>query len=102
MERTEFITLASGLFGEGWQKPLADATGVNARSVRRMASGAQPVPQRLADALLAARRVLDLIADLADEYGDADEIEMRAADRQLVEWTKALVGVSIRRGEALQ
>ncbi|MBV8971897.1 MAG: hypothetical protein JO290_06355 [Sphingomonadaceae bacterium] len=102
MDRATFIALASGLFGERWQSPLADATGINSRSLRRMASGAQPVPQRLADALTASRRVIDLIGDLAAEYGAADEIRMQGDDGQLVDWTKAIVAASLRSGESVQ
>jgi hypothetical protein len=102
MTRDELVTVAVELFGEGWQSPLAAATGINARSIRRMVAGVQPVPPRLSDALVAAQRVLDLIDDLAEEYGDADQIDMRGDDGQLIEWTKALVSASIRRGEGLQ
>lgn len=102
MDRSELITVAVALFGEGWQAPLADATGINPRSIRRMAAGAQPVPQRLVAALTAARRVLDLIADLAERHGEADQIDMQGDDRQLVDWTKALVSASIHRGEGQQ
>lgn len=44
MTKEEFNAAAAELMGRGWQTRLANALGVNPRTVRRWASGEIPVP----------------------------------------------------------
>lgn len=48
MHSEEFKRLAVELYGYGWAKQLASATGINDKSLREMAKGYRPVPDTLA------------------------------------------------------
>lgn len=105
MTRDELEAVAVALLGEGWKNPLADATGINRRSIGKMAAGEKPVPPRLADALTAASRVLTMLAELTEEHGPVganDEIRIGGDDRQLADWTKAVVAAALRNGGTVQ
>jgi len=100
MERAEFIRLASGLLGERWQTPLVEATGIAERSIRRIASGDRPVPERLSTALLHAHEVMNLIAELTTEPDAPDPINFSASSPgQLKRWVGALVVEALERQE---
>ena len=97
MKAEDLRASAEELLGERWQSPLSAITGIAPRSVRRMASGAQPVPERLALALDRALKVLDLIAELTAEHGAPGEIVLSGEDDPAIVWARAMVAESLRR-----
>jgi DNA-binding transcriptional regulator YdaS (Cro superfamily) len=53
MTKIELMQAGRLLYGERWQAALARALGVSDRTVRRWASGAQPIPSPAAIAVQA-------------------------------------------------
>ena len=66
MTRDEFSTAGQSLFGESWVGPLAAASGIDRRSIARMAAGTRDVPDDLAESL---RRATLVIGDLRAVIG---------------------------------
>lgn len=98
MGRAEFILLASTLFGERWQTPLSASTGIAARSIRHMASGERPVPEKLAAALRRACEVMRLAAELVEEHGEPTQIDLTTSSPgQLTQWIRAFVIEALER-----
>tara|TARA_R100000655_G_scaffold7725_4_gene20578 strand:- start:375 stop:596 length:222 start_codon:yes stop_codon:yes gene_type:complete len=47
-----FKKAGAALFGERWHHPLAEALGVNPRSIQRFASGSRDIPDRFRSELI--------------------------------------------------
>jgi hypothetical protein len=87
-----FRVSAETLFGGGWQTPLSLATGIAPRTIRRMASGAQPIPPKLDTALARAHEVMNLIEELTAEHGAPGQIDLTtSSDDQLTLWVRSIV-----------
>lgn len=98
MGRGELIMLASALFGERWQTPLSASTGIAARSIRHMASGEKPVPEKLATALRRACEAMRLVAELVDEHGEPARIDLSTSSPdQLTQWVRSFVIEALER-----
>lgn len=100
MKADAFRASGEALFGREWQTPLSSATGIAPRSIRRMASGVQPIPDKLAAALDRVEQVLDLIDDLSAEHGVPDQIDITtSSDDQLTQWVRAMVIEAMARAD---
>jgi DNA-binding transcriptional regulator YdaS (Cro superfamily) len=71
LDREKFREIMALCFGSAWQTDLANALGVNIRTVQRWASGQTPIPAQIwkASQGLCAARALAL-ARMADELGE--------------------------------
>lgn len=98
MTRDEFVSAGQALFGESWIGPLASASGIDRRSIARMASGALEVPAGLAEPL---RRAALLIGDLRmviDRHAPIDRYDLNTRDSHPVtQRTRALLERSLNR-----
>lgn len=97
MTRDEFIAAGQALFGESWIGSLADASGVNRRSIARMAAGKADVPADLAEPL---RRAALLIADLRAviaEHAPIDRYVLNSESDPVTLRTRALLERSLNR-----
>lgn len=98
MGRAEFILLASTLFGERWQTPLSNITGIASRTIRYMAAGERPVPAKLATALRRACEVMRLVAELVEEHGEPAQIDLSTSSPdQLTQWVRSFVIEALER-----
>lgn len=97
MESAAFRAAGAALFGERWQGPLAQATGINGRSVRQMAAGARPVPDNLALALDRAEQALERIDGLRDRFGEPGTIALTGEDHPAAVMARALLAEALRR-----
>lgn len=52
MHPSEFKDLAIEMYGDGWAKKLGAALSINCKSVREMAKGKRPIPEKAAFLLL--------------------------------------------------
>ena len=84
MTRAEFVAAGQALFGESWIGPLASASGIERRSIARMASGAIDVPADLAEPLSRAALLIGDLRAVIDRHA-------------LVEMDEAYVGGKPRR-----
>lgn len=86
------------LFGESWIGPLSDATGINRRSIARMAAGKAEIPADLAEPL---RRAAIMIADLRaviERHAPVESFFIDESDRHPVTLrTRALLERSLNR-----
>lgn len=98
MTRDEFVAAGQTLFGESWVGPLASASGIDRRSIARMASGATPVPADLGEPL---RRAALLIADLRaviDRHAPIDSFFVNQSDdNPVTQRTRAILERSLNR-----
>ena len=98
MTRDEFIATGQTLFGESWIGSLSAASGIDRRSVARMAAGVIDVPADLAEPL---RRASLAIADLRaviDEHAPIDRYVLNQSDDNPVTLrTRALLERSLNR-----
>jgi len=98
MTRDEFVSAGQALFGESWVGPLASTSGVDRRSIARMAAGKVDVPADLAEPL---RRAALLIGDLRaviDRHAPIDRFELNQSDdHPVTQRTRALLERSLNR-----
>lgn len=98
MTRDEFVAAGRTLFGESWVGPLASASGIERRSIARMASGAIDVPPDLAEPL---RRATLLIADLRaviERHAPVDKFFIgESDDHPVTQRTRAILERSLNR-----
>lgn len=98
MTRDEFCAAGQALFGENWIGPMAEASGIERRSIARMAAGKVDVPDDLAEPLRrAALTIADLRAVIA-EHAPLDRYELRQSDADpITVRTAALLARSLNR-----
>lgn len=97
MTRDEFVAAGTALYGESWIGPLSDTSGVNRRSVARMAAGKADIPADIAEPL---RRAALLIADLRSviaEHAPVADFVMNAEPDQVSQRTRAMLERSLNR-----
>lgn len=99
MDTEEFRQLAERVLGPYWIGGLASATGIDARTIRRIASDKRDIPAALIEALNQAESGLQALHQQFPEPSDrGPEI---GGDGQVHDWTLALIGTALLgRGES--
>lgn len=98
MTRDEFEQAGRLLYGESWIGPLSDASGINRRSVARMAAGKADIPADLAEPLRRAALVIGDLRTAIDRHAPVARYEISQSDEHPVtQRTRALLERSLNR-----
>ena len=98
MTRDELVAAGQALFGESWIGPLAAASGIDRRSIARMASGAMDVPDDLAEPLHRASLLIVDLRAVIDRHAPVDNFFINASDdNPVTQRTRAMLERSLNR-----